>query len=70
MRVKKFLNLVRVGVNHRFCRVHRVGFADMDGGDVIGIGFLPAVDDALFLCHSMPVECNIQVPQTFRRGLP
>jgi hypothetical protein len=41
---EKFLNSLRDRINHRLCRVHRAGLADMNGGDVVGVGFLPAVD--------------------------
>jgi hypothetical protein len=41
---EKFLNSVRDGINHRLCRVHRAGLADINAGDVVGVGFLPAVD--------------------------
>jgi hypothetical protein len=36
---EKFLNSVRDGINHRLCRVHRAGLADMNAGDVVGVGF-------------------------------
>src|SRR6267154_6362539 len=35
---------LRLHINRGLDRMNRAGFADMDGGDVVGIHILPAVD--------------------------